>query len=366
MNLRERFNSTMRFQPADRPPNVEFGYWDETVERWRDEGLPPDVKPITGSGQDDPLARRFGLDMHWLGCILEFNNNGPIPAFEPEVLGEDDTTVTQRGEDGIVSRTPKSGTSVPQYVRFPVASPRDFEQLRLRFDPSTPDRFPANWRDLAEAYANRDHPLGLNINGFFGQMRNWMGFENLSFAYHDQPDLVSEMCEFWAEYSVDICNRVLDEVEVDFVHFWEDMAYNSGSMVSPAHFRRFIQPGYRKVIECARRRGVETFIVDSDGYIADLIPLFLESGVNAILPMEIAAGNNLLAIRKRYPELRMLGGIDKRALAIDSAAIEAELRGNIAPVLHTGGYIPALDHLVPPNVSLENYRFYLELKRELL
>ena len=356
----------MRFQPVDRPPNLEFGYWDETIERWRNEGLPGDYRPITGSGQHDPLSRHFGLDMHWLGCIMDFNNNAPVPAFEPEVLAEDDTTITQRCEDGIVARTPRSGTSVPQFISFPVSSQGDFDQFRLRFDPNSPERSPGNWPDLVKAYASREHPLGLNINGFFGQMRNWMGLENLSFAYHDQPDLVAQMCDFWADFSVEICGRVLDEVELDFIHFWEDMAYNSGSLVSPSHFRRFISPGYRKVIECARRRGVEIFVVDSDGDIGNLIPLFLEAGVNALLPVEIAAGNNLVAIRKQFPRLRLLGGIDKRALAVGPEAIEAELRNNVAPVVSTGGYIPALDHLVPPNVSLDNYRTYVDTKGKLL
>ena len=357
----------MHFQDLDRPVNMEFGYWEETIARWHQQGLPPDCTPITKSGQDDPLAQFFGLDIHWLAFFVPVNATGTVPAFSEEVLEEDETTQTKINADGVTLRISKTGSSVPRFIKFPVECSKDFETIKQRYDPNSQERYPDNWNSLVAEYKTRDYPLGLNINGFFGQPRNWMGFENLSYAYYDQPDLIKEMCGFWAEFNIEVLRKVFKEVDLDFIHFWEDMAYNHGSMISDRHFHQFMMPAYKKVMEFIYSHGVDVIIVDSDGFIEELAPLFLEVGINAILPMEIAAGNNLQELRKRHGQrLRLIGGIDKRALIAGPEAIESELKNKLPQLLLDGGYIPAVDHLIPPDVSLDNYKFYIELKAKLL
>ena len=67
--------------------------------------------------------------------------------------------------------------------------------------------------------------------------------------------------------------------------------------------------------------------------------------------------------RSKFPTLAFLGGIDKRALAIGPSAIDRELE-RVWPAVEKGRYIPDLDHLVPDDVSWENYCYYTEkLKR---
>lgn len=391
MNLRERFNRTMHFQNVDNVINMEFGYWDETLEKWHKEGLPqnlektkggyhdsilnrwykerisPDIKYIIGGGERDPLAEFFGMDVHWRSCFASIDNVLPLPAFEDEILEEDEETRIIRTAGGVILRTFKRGSSVPHYIKFPVETRKDFEELKIRFNPDSPGRYPPGWNNMVKEFNSRDYPLGLNMNGFFGQIRNWMGFENLSYAWYDQPELIKETCEFWADFNIKVSRRVFEEVELDFVHFWEDMAYNHGPMISPEHFRQFLVPAYKKVVEFIKSCGIDVIIVDSDGLIDELLPLFLEVGINAVLPVEIAAGSDPVVWRKRYgQDLRLIGGIDKRALARGQKAIDEELRDKVSYLVSKGGYIPAVDHLVPPDVSLDNYKLYLELKKEIL
>jgi hypothetical protein len=61
----------------------------------------------------------------------------------------------------------------------------------------------------------------------------------------------------------------------------------------------------------------------------------------------------------------MIGGIDKRVLTQNKEAIETELHTKM-PLIHKGGFIPTVDHAVPPDVSLENFIYYLNRKRELI
>jgi uroporphyrinogen decarboxylase len=136
------------------------------------------------------------------------------------------------------------------------------------------------------------------------------------------------------------------------------MAYRTGSLISPALFREFMTPCYQKVTGFLRDRGVKVILVDSDGNLDELIPLFLEAGLTGVWPVEIQAGNDLVEIRRRYPELRIMGGIDKLKIARGREAIDQELQSKVPFMLSRGGYIPHLDHLAHPEISWTDFCYY--------
>ena len=111
------------------------------------------------------------------------------------------------------------------------------------------------------------------------------------------------------------------------------------------------------LVSFLKKRDVGNIFVDSDGNIENLIPLWIESGVDGLYPMEVQAGMDVAKIRNRYPDLLMAGGIDKMALSKSKKDIDKELEKAEA-VLKTGGYIPFVDHVVPPEVSWENFKYY--------
>ena len=92
----------------------------------------------------------------------------------------------------------------------------------------------------------------------------------------------------------------------------------------------------------------------------------IASGVNLLFPMEVAAGCDVNEWCRRYPTLAFMGGIDKRALALGPQAIDQELE-RIRPAIALGRYIPDLDHLVPDDVSWDNYCYFsIQLKKMIL
>ena len=101
----------------------------------------------------------------------------------------------------------------------------------------------------------------------------------------------------------------------------------------------------------------------TDGDCALLIPLFVDAGVNYLEPFEVQAGMDVRKVREDFPELVIHGGLDKRALAISKEAVDEELEAKLTFMLERGGYIPAIDHVVPPDVPLENWRYFLERVR---
>lgn len=125
-------------------------------------------------------------------------------------------------------------------------------------------------------------------------------------------------------------------------------------------------PRYRRITDLAQSKGIDLNFVDCDGNVEELIPLWLESGISGIYPMEVAAGMDVVKLRSEYDkDLLMTGGIDKRVLAQDRKSIDAELEAKI-PLTEKGGYIPHIDHAIPHDVPYENFAYYWERKKALL
>ena len=135
-------------------------------------------------------------------------------------------------------------------------------------------------------------------------------------------------------------------------------------MISPKAFREFMTPYYTRLIRSLKAdTDITMFCADSDGDVTKLIPLFIETGINMMLPFEVNSGMDIRTVRESYPDLVILGGLDKMALFADEKSVRAEVEGKVPWMLDRGGYIPSLDHNVSPEVSLENFERFLELVR---
>ncbi|HEY3396525.1 MAG TPA: uroporphyrinogen decarboxylase family protein [Armatimonadota bacterium] len=350
MNDRERFLATMNYAPRDRAPFWYWGPWPETVERWKTEGydesfdLSMGADGRTGSG-------------HWWN---------PQPPFAYEVLEEDAETILFINHEGILMRQMKNQpmSSMPQFVRFPVETRADFRKFWAEH--MTPDltaRIGPDWQ--AQLRAERLKPLPYIVisdrwGGFFGPLRNLVGVERLCTLFYDDPAFVQEMMEANADLTIAIMDQVLDVIDIDAFGFWEDMAYKTGPLLSPAMARKYMLPNYVRVVEFLRGRGVQIIGLDSDGQIDSLIPVWRDAGLNMLYPFETQAGMDVLEVRRKYgQDLLIWGGVDKRALTHGPAAIDAELE-RLRPLIEEGGYMPHTDHSIPPDVSFANFRYYME------
>lgn len=372
MNARERFIAIMHFTEADRVPYHELGAWGQTIARWYKEGLPRvDNRGPGGYWEFLYGHEYFGLDRR---DYVDLNMR-IVPPFQPVVIEENERYVVAVNEQGIKTKALKEGTvlgsrpSMDQYLEFPVKNRADFRKLKRRYDPHSPFRYPKWWKDKVKCWQIRDYPLCLVPNGclgFYGTLREWMGTENLSYAFYDNPVLIHEMTEFLADFIIEATRRALEEVKVDYFNFWEDLAGKGGPLISPRIFREFMFDPYKRVIDFLHRHGVDIITLDSDGEFEVLIPLLLEVGVTGIWPLEVAAGMDPVCLRKKYGKnLALSGGIDKRVLTKDKKAIEQELMSKVPYLIEQGGYIPTIDHAVPPDISLKNFMYYLNLKKKI-
>ena len=335
----------------------EFGYY--CIEKWEQ-----DI-PREQLAEKMELACLEKTGRHNLG-ELGWCEAGFCPEFPEEVLedrGEHEVVQDSAGRSVLCFKNRRSGF-MPTYLDHPVKDMATFRDKCLwRLDPNTPERyadFEGRMGKAMEAEARGDFMTQSIIGGYM-YLRSLMGPEGALYQFYDDPELIHACMRSWFDLADAVVAKHQEYVTLDEVFFAEDICYNHGSLISPAMIKEFLFPYYKKLLDNCRKRQLDKtrrmyFQVDTDGYCENVIDLYMEElGMDAMSPFEAAAGNDLLAVARRYPNLAMFGGVDKRVLARGKDAID-KLADSIFPEMHKrGGYTPTCDHGVPAEVSFDNW-----------
>ncbi|MDZ7332737.1 MAG: hypothetical protein ONB13_08645 [candidate division KSB1 bacterium] len=371
MTARERFIETLTFGSPDKIPFEPGKPREKTLARWHHEGLPehrdwfeflcemigiaapaPSYPPFEGlvnfrmipTFEEEVLEHRDGhyIVQDWMGNIVEISD-------------EYDYTYLRHPKDFVTRK----------WHKFPVTNRQEFEAMKRRYNPDDPSRYPSDFHEIVKKLKGRDYIITLQFSGPFWQLREWCGFEPLCMMFLENPDFVQEMIEFWTEFVSKTMARALDAGIVDRIWINEDMAYKEKAMISPEMTREFLLPAWKRWATEAKQAGVPIIDEDSDGYIGELIPIWIEAGFNVCDPIEVAAGNDMVEYRAQFGrKIAFRQGVDKRCIAKGGKAIEDEL-ARLAPVVKSGGFIPGCDHGVPFDISWENFVHYSRLLAEL-
>ncbi len=387
MNPRERFLETLLFGKPDRTVLAPGMGRESTLETWREQGLPSGI-----SAYNEYAYRQAGGELPWptpdsepwlsrpqgacgisaaVACPSFPVQERMIPAFEEKILEQrEDSKIVQDWKGNVCEISDEFTVQhlrdpidfcTRRWINCPVESREDWEEMKERYDPDHPDRLPDNLEGIGAELKDRSWPLEVTFPGPFWQMREWMGFEALCRYLYDDPELVSDMMDFWREFLSRLMEKLFRHVVPDVIHISEDMAYKGKSMLSPSMVRNLLMPAWKEWGDLARDAGVRVYAIDSDGYTGELIPLWIEAGMNACDPVEVAAGNDIDEYRQQFGrDMAFGGGVDKRAIASGGDALDAEIE-RLRSVIEDGGYIPSCDHGVPSDVSWPNYVRYIEL-----
>ncbi|NLV91580.1 MAG: hypothetical protein GX030_04195 [Firmicutes bacterium] len=371
MTERERYVATMTFGTPDKIPFQPGGPRESTLATWRTQGLPAEGHWY------QHLMEELGIDYQPPGPKVDPGVSFiMIPTFEEKVLEHKDGHYIVQDWMGAITeisdeydytylRMPKDFVT-RKWHKFPVETREDWEKMKPRYDPASPGRFPEDFAQRAQLLENRDYPVSVSVNGPFWQLREWLGFTNLCIKLVEEPDFIREMIGFWIQFVEQVLEKMLASFVPDAVWIHEDMAYKAHSMISPAMTREFLMPAYQRWEKLLRRHQVPVIALDSDGYVGELIPIWIEAGINCSGPNEVAAHNDIVEYRRLYgTKMAYTGGIDKRAIAKGGKAMEEEVMRVVPPLLEQGGFIPGCDHGVPPDISWPNFVAYARLLAQL-
>jgi uroporphyrinogen decarboxylase len=353
MTQRERFNNQMHYKSIDRTVNMEFGYWDENYTQWK-------------------MFADNGIRNEWeANKFFSFEAPGGIggniwlsPGFEQRVVEETEDKRILINYDGLYAEVPKDGHStIPHYIKSSITTPEDWKRVKEeRFRRDDPAR-----KVNIEALKNycrddRDYPVGVSAGSMIGKIRDMLTFEGLSYSVADYPDMVEDMVETACVMVEDFLDQVLPHFHFDYASGWEDICCKNGPLVSFDFFKSVIVPRYKRIGNKLKKYGIDIWYTDCDGDVRPLIPYFLECGINCLFPYEVNSCVHPAVLLNEYgKELRIMGGFDKLKMIEGKKAIK-EYMLSVAPLVERGGYIPFCDHRCPPDVTEENYLYYLDLK----
>ncbi len=352
---REEYLDFMTFQRLIPPMFTEiFGPIVGLKEEWAAQGATPE--------ELDFSTFRYRRAMNYNIPVCTGFFGGP----KEEILEETDEYIIAL--DGMRRRVKlcKGSASIPMPLDYPVRTMDDWQEIKPHYEFSE-QRFGKDWLGETRKHLTAGHVITVEIPGGFDEPRELMGEENICIAYYDQPELIHDILQTIGRTAFLVLDRVSEAVQVDQLFVHEDMAGKNGPLAGPKQVEEFIAPYYRRVWDMLAGRGVRLFLQDSDGNMDDVIPAFLDAGINMMHPFEPAAGMDVVKSRQTYGRrLATEGGIDKHVIRRSREEIVAELEYKIPPMVKTGGAVLGLDHRIPNGTPLENYRFYIQKAWEIL
>lgn len=357
MNSRDRFVNVLTGKGADRVPFFKmFGGVNKCHAAWEAES--PGI-----SKNIDKVLQFEGYGRGWAEAPVNMRLSRLPP---PSILSDEETKYTRRNGDGSVEVIGKGNDKFEHTLEYPVKSRKDWEKIKNEFMAADdPGRFPENWEALVKEYGEREYALELSHRGVYGFTRDMLGDENLAFAFYDDPELVRDIMTSYTDMALNIWDRMVKDVEFDLIECWEDMAFRSGAMISPEAFREFMKPVYQRIAAFAKDHNIKIILVDCDGYIEELAGLMLESGVTSMYPCEVFAGNDVSRMLDRYPNLSLMGGLEKNTMAQGKDEMDREVE-KAALLIKKGRFIPGPDHFVLSNVPFANYKYFMENLRKVI
>ena len=365
MTNRERALNILHYKAADRMPAVHFGYWGELLTEWADQGkIPRELAEGNwdGSPKDRELDRLIGWDFNWHNCVGAAN--GLMPGFgwtELEVLPDGCRRILNN--NGIIEKLKPGVNSIPSEDDYLLKDREAFETLfrpKMQF---TPDRVNLEYFKTFNETRDMDRPVGLHLGSVMGQIRDMTSVMGMSYLLYDEDeDLFTDIVDTYADMQYECAKAVLETgAKFDFAHYWEDICFKNGPLLSPAKFDELCAKHYKKRNDLCHQYGIDIISLDCDGVTGLIQSTWIENGVNTLFPIEVGVwGDQFEPARKRFGhEQRGVGGMDKTAFRKDKAAVDAEIE-RMKRLAALGGFIPCPDHRLMPGSKFELVQYYAE------
>jgi len=332
----ERFRSTLMLEgQADRVPLIELGVHPSIMSR---------IIGRTFETVEDRIDffRLAGYDYVKLSPVVNMNPAGIKPENTPAKSADTEAAVDREWApegEGII-------TNWEEFERYQWPG-----QEHISYEPFE--------------IANKKMPEGMKAIGHYGDIFTlaWemMGFEKFSFAMVDQPDLLETLWQKIGEIVYGMFERMVEYDCVGALWFSDDIAYQTGMLVSPRMLRQYHFPWVKKIGDLAAARGIP-YIYHSDGILWDVMDDLVDSGVHALHPIEPQA-MDIREVKKKYGDkLCVMGNVDL-SFPLGTGTpedVEKEVLRLLREVAPGGGYCLGSGNSVPEYIPYENYLAMIE------
>jgi uroporphyrinogen decarboxylase len=355
-------------KPADRMPAVHFGYWRELLDEWAEQGHITKEEAAGWSDSnviDRAIDKKIGWDFDWHNVASA--HMGLLPSFEYKVLEVmPDGMERFINGDGLIQKRRPGVVSIPAEDDYLLKDRAAFEELYLPKMQFFEERL-ARFDESYKRHSSYDAPIGLRLGSVLGDIRNMMSVIGMSYMLYDDPDLMGEIIDAYSEMHYRCVEEILKRgYTFDFAHYWEDICFKGGPLISPDLFDEYCGKHYRRATELVASYGIDVVSLDCDGVTAQLLPTWFENGVNTMFPIEVGTwGDQFEPARQKFGKGMLgVGGMDKIAFLKDRAAVDEEI-ARMQKLTSLGGFIPCPDHRLMPGSKFELVQYYAEKIKEI-
>ncbi len=349
LTTHERMVRMFAHTDADRVPIIESP-WGSTIERWQREGMPANIDWVD----------YFELDpMPTISC----DNS---PRYPVQILERTEEYTVTTSSFGVTMKNWRHAGGVPQFMDFTVTDPDSWARAKERMAPSR-DRI--DWAHLQKNYPQwRAQGAWISAGFWFGfdVTHSWfVGTERVLMALIENPGWIKDMIDTMLDLDLALYDMVWEAgYTFDEIRWPDDMGYKQAQFFSPRVYREIVKPAHKKAADWAHARGIKAAL-HSCGDVNPFVPDLIDAGIDMLNPLEVKAGMNPLALKQRYGDrLAFHGGLNA-VLYTEPEALWEEMRRVIPGMKVNGGYVISSDHSVPDSVSLDEFREFARLAKQL-
>jgi len=199
--------------------------------------------------------------------------------------------------------------------------------------------------------------VGVTVTTIFEAAWALRGLERLLMDFVENPDLAEEILELPYRYHLVAAERLV-RMGVDMIWLGDDVGQQTGMLMSPKHWRRFLKPRMAELI--ATLKGINPHLkvaYHTDGCVYAIIPELVEIGVDVLNPVQPAAMDPLRLKRDYGRDLCFWGSMDEQhTLPFGTPEeVRREVRQRVATLGAGGGLILGPTHHVQLDTPLENF-----------
>jgi len=141
-----------------------------------------------------------------------------------------------------------------------------------------------------------------------------MGIESFCYLWADDPGLISEYLELVTEQEVAVIHAIAAPELSPWALTFGDIAMKAKLLHSPDWLRQEFFPRLKRLNDAYHEHGIRC-LFHSDGYLMEIMPDLIESGIDGLNPIETVAGMDLGEICRLYGDkIFLTGGIDMSQL----------------------------------------------------
>ena len=335
-------------------------FWGDTLTKWVESGYPvnEEGKPV------DPVDH-FGLDMAGVGGWFDAM---PLKGVS-ELVEESEAWTVKRNGAGAALKYWKNKSGTPEHIDFRMTS-REVWERDYRPHVLALDRERVNAKGAADALENRGRQ---GLWTFYGHLFIW---ENMRQSMGDMcmyesllldPEWIHDYNRVYTDFFKAHYRILLDEVgKPDGVWVYEDLGYKNGLFCSPKALEQLIFPYFKELVNFFHSYDLPV-VLHSCGGIEEALPLIVDAGFDALNPMEVKAGCDVLRFAQKYGDrLAFIGGLDVRVLESgDRDLIRREVTRIVEGMKALGArYVFGSDHSISTNVAYDDFRYAHEVYRD--